>query len=73
MKPNRLAGHTLPNEGRVRDAAGWLGNGPGRARCSCGERSPNLSSTAARKLWHRDHKDDIRNGGDGRVWRGVRA
>ena len=70
MKSNRLAGHELPNEGRIRDAAGWLSNGPGRARCSCGMRSPKLSNTSKRKTWHRDHKDDLRAGGNGLVWEG---
>lgn len=59
MKANRLAGHELPNEGRVR-VAGRYGNGPGRARCACGEKSPALPNTAQRKQWHRDHKDSVR-------------
>lgn len=33
-------------------------------------KSPLLAGTRARKLWHRDHKDDIREGGDGVVWTG---
>ncbi len=51
----RVPGHGLLFEGRV--ANGWsFGTGPGRARCSCGKRSPDLPSTAARQRWHRQHK-----------------
>lgn len=32
----------------------------GRALCECGAESPVLPSTAARKRWHREHKDAIR-------------
>jgi hypothetical protein len=62
MRSNRLAGHTLPNEGKLRDASGWLApyvEGP--ARCSCGDWSPRLPSAYARKKWHREHKDKIRS------------
>lgn len=62
MKPNRLPGHTLPYEGRVKSYFG-LGNGPGRAKCSCGAESSALESTAARQRWHRQHKDEIREAG----------
>jgi hypothetical protein len=71
MKANRLAGHTLPNEGRL---PGWppsTQNGTGKARCSCGSESPELPSTTQRQAWFRDHKDDIRAGGNGTVWTGV--
>lgn len=71
MKPNRLAGHELPNEGRTREPNGSPVNGRGRIRCSCGMRSPALPSTSQRRAWHRDHKEDIRAGGDGVVWTGV--
>jgi hypothetical protein len=62
MKPNRLVGHELPDEGRIRDPFGpWgLSNGKGATRCSCGQGSPLLPSTAARRRWHRKHKDAIR-------------
>jgi len=60
VKHNRLAGHVLRNEGRIRDAAGWLSNAPGHARCSCGQDSPILPNTSQRQQWHRDHKDAIR-------------
>jgi hypothetical protein len=73
-KTNRLAGHELPNEGRL-DMSGPTRNinGPGRTSCSCGEKSPKLLNTSQRKQWHRDHKDGIRRGGDGKVWQGVRG
>ena len=66
----RLAGHGLRYEGRVGMGGMILPNpnGYGRASCSCGMDSPLLRSTARRKAWHRDHKTDIRSGGDGRVW-----
>ncbi len=60
-KQLRVAGHALPWEGRVVDrwAYGGLGNGGGPARCSCGEKSPHLPSTAARQRWHRQHKEAV--------------
>lgn len=54
----RVAGHALPNEGRVRDAYGYWTN-EGTAVCSCGARSDSLSSTNARKRWHAEHKQQI--------------
>jgi hypothetical protein len=69
---NRLAGHGLRHEGKTRDVFGsWASNAAGPGRCSCGMWSPNLPNTAKRKQWHRDHKADLRAGGDGRVWEGV--
>lgn len=39
----------------------YVRRGPeGRALCECGEWSPELPSTAARKRWHREHKDEVR-------------
>lgn len=59
MKANtRLAGHELRNEGRVYDGIHLVREGA--SRCSCGEWSPLLPSSAARKRWHREHKDAIR-------------
>jgi hypothetical protein len=65
---NRLPGHELMWEGKLnpnfhRHAYEW--NGPGKTRCSCGHPSPHLPSTAARKRWHREHKDEIRAGRTG--------
>lgn len=60
----------------IEDAENWYWIGPyyfggkvvyvdydartGRALCECGAESPVLPSTAARKRWHREHKDAIR-------------
>lgn len=70
MKTNRLAGHELRNEGRVYiSGEGYRSRVDGRGRCSCGVKSSRLLPNAAqRKQWHRDHKDDIRQGGTGVVW-----
>lgn len=59
MIANRVAGHTLPREGRLYDAHGYPVR-VGRARCSCGETSPEMATVAARRRWHRDHKFDVR-------------
>jgi hypothetical protein len=62
MRNTRIPGHTLPFEGRVYIGESLVGhgNGPGRARCSCGEMSPEvLPSTNARKQWHREHKEAV--------------
>ena len=75
MNPNRLPGHTLPCEGRVQLGGRLIGDGSGegRAACSCGQESPLLPNTRTRQQWHRDHKDDLRQGGDGNVWQGVKS
>lgn len=64
MKPARLSGHTLAFEGAPHDdqgkRIGWMGvAGYGRAKCSCGEMSEEFPSGARRRLWHKDHKNDI--------------
>ena len=68
-RSNRLAGHTLPYEGRVFDSRdpriNRLVNGPGRAQCSCGEWSPDMPSTNARRKWHAAHKAGVRRSGTG--------
>jgi hypothetical protein len=56
---NRLPGHELKREGRIFDVLGYRGK-VGAAVCSCGWRSAVLDSDAARKRWHRDHKDAVR-------------
>lgn len=63
MRATRLAGHSLPLEGRVQLGGRLIGNGSGegRAACSCGTESPLLPSTRARRKWHHDHKNDIRS------------
>lgn len=35
-------------------------SGPGMGLCECGEYSPLLPNRAARKRWHREHKDQVR-------------
>lgn len=59
-RSNRLAGHTLPHEGRLGPTSEWGSNCAGATACSCGEKSPFLESTRARRDWHRTHKDQVR-------------
>ena len=68
MKPNRLPGHTLRHEGRVWDGWNYRSGHEGVSFCSCGAESPRLPNAAQRKQWHRDHKADLRAGGNGVVW-----
>lgn len=66
-KTNILKGHTLFAEGAAA-VAWWPGawpSGPGQGRCSCGQLSPELPNRAARKRWHREHKDSIRANQEG--------
>lgn len=51
---SRLAGHTLPNEGRLIRGV-WTGS----TVCSCGAVSEILNSDNARKAWHREHKKEL--------------
>jgi len=60
-----LRGHGLVSEGKAYDDSGdYLGPAArwGRGRCSCGDVSPWLRSTAARQRWHREHKNKRRGG-----------
>jgi hypothetical protein len=60
VKPNRLAGHALQHEGRIKDAYGYPQK-VGPAVCTCGVRSEVLTSDNARRVWHRDvHKPAVR-------------
>jgi hypothetical protein len=59
MKSNRLAGHMLPNEGRLYNQYGFLRRS-GPATCSCGAQSEEMHSASARQRWHREHKDQVR-------------
>ncbi len=66
-KPNRIGqtlvkGHTLVQGGNNRKLYGysWETKGPGQ--CSCGLLSEDLSSNAARKRWHAQHKEDVKYG-----------
>ena len=56
----------MPHEGRAMVEHRTLGLiaaypqfGPGQTRCQCGEWSPELPTTAARKRWHREHKQQV--------------
>jgi hypothetical protein len=62
MRSNRLAGHTLPNEGRINGLSVGYSQCCGPAVCSCGAESEVLHGANARKRWHREHKDKIRAG-----------
>ena len=61
----RVVGHGLYGEGWP-----WIGtkiqalyrSGPGMAKCECGQMSDLLPSTAARKRWHAQHKQDVTHG-----------
>lgn len=71
----RLVGHGLRYEGAAfQRYANGVDNlmreqsGPGYAKCECGALSPWLSNRSQRKTWHKDHKDDLRQGGTGVVW-----
>lgn len=72
-KPLLVPGHTLAHEGAAHDENGEVlvghtgyvfRGGSGRAKCSCGELSPPMTSTAQRRGWHRGHKASIRDGCD---------
>lgn len=55
-----VKGHGLQWEGKTRDQ--WMyGSGitAGVGHCSCGGRSPELPTTAARQRWHKKHKQAI--------------
>ena len=65
---SRVPGHELIREGAPFEANGrssyparWGSGtgGTGRGKCSCGALSEVLDSGAARKNWHRRHKDSV--------------
>lgn len=69
----RVAGHTLQAEGAAYEQRAssaqwwrvtWLGGtgGVGRGLCSCGDVSEVLDSGAARRAWHRTHKETKAHG-----------
>ena len=66
----RLTGHGLWHEGRIWTGLRYSSCATGVGRCECGAQSPPLANATKRKQWHRDHKNDIRAGGDGIVWQG---
>lgn len=49
-----------PDEVRRGPWLQYTGEREGRGACSCGECSPILPSTAARKRWFEDHKATMR-------------
>lgn len=57
MTSTRLAGHTLPDEGRVYQGGYRIYEAP--AVCSCGAKSDTLTTDSARRRWHREHKTAI--------------
>lgn len=58
--------HTLIAEGAPHDSNGErtllfaTAGRSGRAKCSCGELSPDLPSGRQRKQWHQDHKEAVK-------------
>lgn len=64
-----ISGHGLRNEGApfIRVPRGWelkfptqdTVAGDGYGICECGANSANLPSAAARKRWHRVHKEAV--------------
>jgi hypothetical protein len=55
-----VAGHGLRHEGRYWNGLAYVSGGMAPGRCTCGDRSEPLPTGAARKRWHREHKDEIR-------------
>jgi hypothetical protein len=59
----RVVGHALRNEGAPHDMDGILrfyaAGGEGHGWCQCGAMSGWLTTTAARKKWHRQHKREV--------------
>jgi len=70
MKTDRLTGHSLYREGAPCDENGLtiadkigsyeLRGGEGRGACSCGQVSNLLPSSYKRRLWHKEHKAEMR-------------
>lgn len=63
----RVAGHGLLHEGwpytdsGIRQYRRWYS---GRGKCECGAMSEPVESIAARKRWHREHKEAMIRDGD---------
>jgi hypothetical protein len=67
LTSTRLVGHGLRAEGAAfflfapgKVQRRLIGNGPGRGLCECGDVSDELPNRAARKRWHREHKEQIK-------------
>lgn len=61
-KQLRVSGHELVDEGAPFSLDGWAywpRRGTGHGKCRCGLLSPELPSEAARKRWHRQHKEEV--------------
>lgn len=66
MRNTRLAGHALRGEGKACTAHPTrkyelTHSSRGRGLCSCGGKSPVLTTNGQRQRWHRDHKQAIRD------------
>ncbi len=69
-KTTRLAGHSLVGEGAPHNDLGVRLRGEysyghektpgGRGQCSCGALSDVVTTRAARKRWHAEHKAEIK-------------
>lgn len=55
----RISGHGLLHEGRVHSSGYWVGGAPGIGECSCGKKSEELPTAAARRRWHKAHKAEV--------------
>lgn len=53
-----VKGHTLYREGQ---SVNLEGVSKGMGACSCGARSPKLTSNRARQQWHQQHKLDVQS------------
>jgi hypothetical protein len=68
VKGTRIAGHALWSQGGAVEGRNVsVKPREGRAECECGMQSPVLANSSRRRAWHRAHKDDINQGGDGVV------
>ena len=70
-----IAGHALANEGAAYTAEGeyartdryWIVTaGQGYGKCECGAISPKAGGRKYRREWHRQHKAEVREQGEGR-------
>lgn len=54
-----VKGHSLLFEGAAFGRS-WNQSGAGMAKCTCGLMSPELPNRAARKRWHKQHKEEVK-------------
>ena len=57
----RIRGHGLRYEGRYWNGYQYVSGGMAPGLCECSEKSADLPSAAARKEWHRKHKEEVAN------------